>query len=340
MMQSIHYHNFIGQSGLFWSIGIVEDRNDPEKLGRVRVRCFGIHTEDRSLLPTEDLPFAHISLPTNNTSSIPTLKEGDAVLVMFLDGHEMQEPIILAYISSFSGGARNPQKGFTDPSLNPNGRPLEPAVYDPSTGVKDYRNSNYSTGEEKPPTGAETTSEGYENSTVAGAKKNFRLTGLPKNSETTFDEPENPFAAEYPYNKVTKTESGHIIEVDDTPFKERIHIFHRSGTFVEIHPNGDIVTKNTGKNYELTVGETLRYTQGDSVESVQGNMNVFSNGSYTLECAGPTMNITVLKGDLNLKVVGNVNEEVSGNKSITVGGNLEIDVGGVIDFNATQYRYN
>lgn len=340
MMQSIHYHNFIGQSGLYWSIGIVEDRNDPESLGRVRVRCFGIHTEDRSLLPTEDLPFAHIALPPNNTTSIPVLKEGDAVLVMFLDGHEMQEPIVLSYISSFSGGGKNPQRGFSDPVRSPDGRPLEPAVYDPSTGVKDFRNSNLTAGEEKPPVGAETTSEGYSESVVANSKKNFRLTGLPKNSEETFDEPENPFAAKYPYNKVTKTESGHIVEYDDTPYKERIHIFHRSGTFIEIHPNGDIVAKNTGKNFELTIGDTMRYTQGNFVESTQGNANVYTDGSYTLECAGPSLNITVLKGDLNLKVVGNVNEEISGNKTTSIGGNWEIDVGGNITYNATTYRFD
>ena len=39
---------------------------------------------------------------------------------------------------------------------------------------------------------------------------------------------------EYPHNHVTETESGHVIEVDDTKGKERIHVFHKSGTFIEI----------------------------------------------------------------------------------------------------------
>ena len=29
-----------------WWFGVVEDRNDPLKLGRVRVRCYGWHTDD------------------------------------------------------------------------------------------------------------------------------------------------------------------------------------------------------------------------------------------------------------------------------------------------------
>ena len=40
--------------------GIVEDRNDPKKLGRVRVRCLGFHTEDTNDIPTADLPWAHV----------------------------------------------------------------------------------------------------------------------------------------------------------------------------------------------------------------------------------------------------------------------------------------
>ena len=37
---------FMGQDGFVWFIGVVEDRNDPSKLGRVKVRCLGFHTED------------------------------------------------------------------------------------------------------------------------------------------------------------------------------------------------------------------------------------------------------------------------------------------------------
>ena len=36
----------------------------------------------------------------------------------------------------------------------------------------------------------------------------------------------------YPFNHVHETESGHIIELDDTPDYERIHLYHRTGTRV------------------------------------------------------------------------------------------------------------
>ena len=34
-------NDFMGIDGFRWFIGVVEDRNDPEKASRVRVRCFG-----------------------------------------------------------------------------------------------------------------------------------------------------------------------------------------------------------------------------------------------------------------------------------------------------------
>ena len=38
---------FMGQDGFVWAIGVIEDRFDPEKLGRVRVRWLGYHTEEK-----------------------------------------------------------------------------------------------------------------------------------------------------------------------------------------------------------------------------------------------------------------------------------------------------
>lgn len=36
-----------------WWTGTVEDIMDPEKLGRIKVRMYGIHTDDKSEIPTE-----------------------------------------------------------------------------------------------------------------------------------------------------------------------------------------------------------------------------------------------------------------------------------------------
>jgi len=90
-----------GDNNFYWFMGVVEDRNDPMKLGRCRVRILGYHTDDIELLPTEDLPWAVPILPvySASTSGIgrsPTgVVEGTWVFGFFLDGNEGQQPAML-----------------------------------------------------------------------------------------------------------------------------------------------------------------------------------------------------------------------------------------------------
>ena len=46
--------------------GIVEDRQDPLKIGRVRVRVHYIHSYKKNFLGTPDLPWAQVMLPTTS----------------------------------------------------------------------------------------------------------------------------------------------------------------------------------------------------------------------------------------------------------------------------------
>ena len=84
--------NFMGMDGFIWFTGVVEDRDDPSKLGRVRVRIVGHNTDDKSKIPTKDLPWAHIMHPVtdpsmNGLGTTPTfLVEGTHVVGFFLDG--------------------------------------------------------------------------------------------------------------------------------------------------------------------------------------------------------------------------------------------------------------
>jgi len=59
-------NNFIGKDGFNWWYGVVEDVNDPAKLGRAKVRIFGHHTDNLAELPTKDLPWAAAVNPVNN----------------------------------------------------------------------------------------------------------------------------------------------------------------------------------------------------------------------------------------------------------------------------------
>ena len=69
---------------------------------------------------------------------------------------------------------------------------------------------------------------------------------------------------EYPYNKVYQTESNHYKEYDDTPEKERIKEYHKSGTHWEItndtftigHHSGSNITMDKDGNITIQAGGT------------------------------------------------------------------------------------
>jgi len=94
------------RDGFNWWIGVVEDRNDPEKLGRVRIRIYGYHTDDKVLLPTEDLPWAIPIHPITSAASsgigitpVGPLT-GTWVMGFFLDGEDMQQPAFMGTIGT------------------------------------------------------------------------------------------------------------------------------------------------------------------------------------------------------------------------------------------------
>lgn len=52
----ILHRDFLGHSFIWWQ-GVVEDNNDPLKLGRCKVRILGYHTDDKKQIPTDALPW-------------------------------------------------------------------------------------------------------------------------------------------------------------------------------------------------------------------------------------------------------------------------------------------
>ena len=95
---------FIGKNGFVWWIGVIEDRGDLLRMGRCRVRIFGWHTNDVSLLPTQDLPWAQPVQPMTGGNTFSTAKVGDWVLGFFLDGDNAQFPMMLGILPGFNGG--------------------------------------------------------------------------------------------------------------------------------------------------------------------------------------------------------------------------------------------
>ena len=266
------FRNSLGGQGFTWFIGVVEQRTDPLKMGRVRVRCFGYHTDDKDKIPTEELPWATVvnSIDSASISGIgksPTgIVEGSWVMGFFLDGEEAQNPMILGTIPSMSASLPDTTKGFNDPN----------GVYPQKANESDV------------------------NQLARGINKAVTPT------DELVGEPASYFNALYPHNQVLETESGHIKEYDDTEGAERIREYHKSGTYYEVHPDGSKSTHVVSNNYKVVVGDdnvhisgdVKVYIDGDATLNIQGDYNTFVGGKTNIVSAG-NMRLIAPRIDLN-----------------------------------------
>jgi hypothetical protein len=88
----------------------------------------------------------------------------------------------------------------------------------------------------------------------------------------------------YKNNKVITTSAketpktiNHIIEVDDTPSSERLLIKHKSGTYVEILPSGDVVIKSVDNSYEVVLGDKEIDVYGSATINCKQNATIKAN---------------------------------------------------------------
>ena len=174
-------------------------------------------------------------------------------------------------------------------------------------------NANYPTKEYAGISETNKLAQGDVRGTIVQEKNNNRMLGAKLPGGEAWDEPESAFRGAYPYNKVTQTESGHIIEVDDTPGSERIHIYHRSGTYVEIDANGSMVKRTKGSSYEIIDRNGKISIAGRADISVNGACNIFVGNDANIEVEGD-VNLTchnditaMAGGTLNLSATEEVN---------------------------------
>ena len=313
-------------------IGIVEDIKDPEQLGRVKVRAHGVHTSDLEKLPTSALPFM-IPVQSITTPAIsgigrsPTgMLNGTQVFGVFID-EKLQQGLILGVL----GGASGPppeQGGFKDPFGM---FPLNSEVS--SYGESDITKMARDTAEEHPiliskRIGKKATGKvAIAKASKVDSVQNTDAKNKDFFEERTWQEPnpryggqdEGDYKAEtkstHPLNHVTHTMSGHLFEVDDTPGAQRLHAHHRMGTFVEVQPDGTVVSRITGENYSI-------FSKDNNI-TVIGNCNISVAGDVHLKAKNM---ITEIDEDYILNIGGDYIKKVGGNESVEIGSDRVLHV--------------
>lgn len=263
-----------------WFIARAVDIKDPEQLGRVKIRV--IHEQTGELgkkkksygLTDDDLlwawPISSIQSASLHWKKVKELENyevpdwidavglsptgiaiGTYVFGFYLDGHEQNIPMIF--------GTYHKKSIYPEP---------------PSSGGSMMQSA--------PP------EEDEELNDVAKLARGEQT--LPKTYEeghrSLVKEPETSYEAEYPYNTTYTTKSGHCVEFDDTPGKERIHIWHKKGSYVEINKDGQVVAKTVDDDYEVVVKDKNLLVKGDWKVEVDGAATVYVQGNANIDVKG------------------------------------------------------
>jgi len=293
-------------------IGVVEDISDPLHLNRVKVRIYGKHSSDLNQMPTENLPWSSVVMPVTSASvsgvgSSLGLVNGSWVFGAYIDGSDEQESLIMGSIPGESTPPLNNTQpaGFQDPEGQ---YPKKVGIDTPHAATKknskSFINRKSNTVRDIP------LATRPQLSSLTDDKK-------PEDEAISIPETETWHNPQYPYNNVTQTEAGHIIEYDDTAGFERISQTHSSGT------TSDII--NDGSKIDTIVGDGYTVYNKNNTVYIVGNCNITANGDINVKCEGNY--VLDVEGDLIYNVNGKIITKTNSDSITEILGKREINIG-------------
>ena len=380
---------FTGLHNNFYT-GVVEDRNDPLSVGRVRVRIYGLHTDDKSLIASSDLPWSDVLMPVTAPAlsglgmSPHGLVEGSTVMGFYRDEDDMQDFVVIGSLFGFptedyriessndgksTTKGRSANFGFNDPRLPekkenaglglgltgendvtysggvegtdsdsgknwtllgnldnaPLGRPTSLEVSTTNTSIIGIGGSDIVDGKGVKINNAERginyPRDSYTKDSLSDVNQNAITGGssvypndliLKHQGNTVKEDYDRGLAPKYPYNHMIESEAGHILEMDDTPNHERLHLYHRSGSRIEFMPKGDAVMKVMNNSYEVILKDKKILIAGSAdIELANGDYNLITKKGTTED--GGNVFITC-DSDINLTATGAI--KLKGNVSV------------------------
>lgn len=218
-----------------WFEGEIVDVDDPEKLGRVKVRETLGHS---NRVDPEDLFWSHVLMPPTGANA-----KGTGVSPVGLTEHSKVIGFRINETLSYVIGSVAYVPNDADHSVSRQARGVGPVK-------KDYIKE-------------------------LGEKK-------------------TEYNAKYPHNKTITTSSGHVLELDDTPKAERIHVYHTSGSYVEIFPDGSIITKSMEDSVSVTMKD-------HAISVVKGDLQIVANEGMIEITSDKDINLVSKAGVVNIR---------------------------------------
>lgn len=275
----------------FW-IGVVVSREDGTNNGRVKVRVFGIHSDNEADIPIDALPWAPcVDGSYGSVNAVPGL--GEWVFGAYLDGKEGQHPIVLGRIPGYHGQLERTSglEGAGEPELMPSsvenlGRsPLHPAMIGegadelsgPLLALAMQEDSKDSLGRNISPVSYKLPTRNLDNRVISGIDgQNYIV--LASGEEGT--------------TQIT-TASGATIQIDTD-----------GNMLIQSAKSTSVVSENTRVD-TVRQGGMATSVNGDWMLRVDnGNGRIYYQGDLDIECEN--FNLTV-RGDYNLNVARTFN---------------------------------
>jgi hypothetical protein len=116
---------------------------------------------------------------------------------------------------------------------------------------------------------------------------------------------------------------------------------HTAGTFEEIHPDGSVVTKIIGDNYEIVIKDENIVIKGSQNITVEGSVRELIKGDYIQEIEGnffqkihKNHRVKVGAGD-----GGNREEEIIGNHAFNINKDVNGRIGGDVIYDIEKSKW-
>lgn len=224
-----------------WFYGTIENVDDEKQAGKVQVRIHGVHDHRKASLPTKFLPWAQVMVPAVSTS-----KEGVG-----------RTPTGLTVGTEIMGIALD--DAYTDLKVLFTWQGIEDQEHGRENDVTPIaRGGSIPAMDEK---------KNKVNKSTGGG--------------TTWTEPFQDYSnTKYPDNDVTITRAGHIIEFDNTSGNERIHLFHKNGSYMEMQTAGDVVFRASRDRYNVVLRDDCTHIHQHERKVVQGSSTTHIKATY------------------------------------------------------------